>query len=305
VIVITGAAGQLGQAVTRELVARGVPVMGVDIAEKPNTVDASVAWIRVNLADCPTDFSWPCEAVAVLHLAGSTTATKLSHSSVRHWLNSNAVTTGTALAACQATVQRFVYVSSISVYGQATDSPLTENSVTAPVTGYGVSKLLGEMACRLHIETGAMNPSALVVLRLAQVYGPGTSTENALYRLIRQAIDHRRLDLTCTEGLRRDYMFVSDAAQALRLAVLACPGGLYNVGYGRPVTMGELAVAIARSTPGCDHPRFSPTDSLAEFHLTLLADRFFEATGFRPRVSPSEGIAGEAARLMEKTSEHR
>ena len=292
-VVVTGAAGQLGRAVVQTLMAQGVAVCGCDLVPCPSCLPTSVPWISLDLADAPEGFVWPEGTICVLHLAGSKHDVPFSFDAAHLWLRANLLSTSGALAACASVVRRFVYVSTMSVYAAEAHSPLTEEALVSPTTAYGMSKWLGELACRVF---EAADPSRkVVILRLAQVYGPGTLPENALYRLIQQAIEHRRLQLTCPATLKRDYLYLTDAADALAIAVTGCPPGVYNVGYGRPVTMGELATAIARSVPGCADPEYVAAGGTDRF---LCTERFTAATGFVANVTPADGVGAEVTRLL-------
>lgn len=298
-IIVTGAAGQIGRAVVTELVSQGLPVCGIDIIAKPDSLDDSIAWITADLTQLPSDFAWPSDASITIHLAGAVTTAPLSFASVQKWMSANLLTTANLLATC-ANMRRFVYVSSISVYGDSEGVPWTEEAPTKPVTGYGISKLLGEMVCHHYFADAAQD--IFVILRLAQVYGPGTLPQNALYRLIRQAIDDHRLDLTCTSGLRRDYIHISDAVKALIVAAQMCPAGVYNVGCGYPFTMGDLVGAIVRAVPGCAAPQFMAPGNAKEYPVALSTERFAAATGFRPGIPIAQGVAWEVARLTVNSS---
>lgn len=292
-VVVTGAAGQLGQAVVQTLIAQGVSVYGCDIAPRPPSLPVSIPWLCLNLANPPEGFVWPEGTTCILHLAGSKRDVSFSVDAAQLWLKANLLSTSGALGACSSAVRRFVYVSTISVYAAEAHSPLSEEAPVSPTTGYGMSKWLGELACRVF---EAADPSRKVaILRLAQVYGPGTLPENALYRLIQQAIEHRRLRLTCSATLKRDYLHLTDAADALARAVIRCLSGVYNVGYGRGVTMGELATAIARSVPGCADPEYVAAGGTDRF---LSTERFAATTGFAPKVTPADGVRAEVTRLL-------
>ena len=303
-VIVTGAAGQIGRAVSKELMELGIPVCGVDIISKPKSLDKSMTWVIADLARSPLEFSWPPEATTVVHLAGSITPAPFSYANVREWINANVLTTAHILAAGGLNIQRFVYASSISVYGYGLQNcvPWTEDVPTVPRNGYGISKLLGEMLCQHHF-TNSVSTDVLVIARLAQVYGPGTLPQNALYKLILQAVNQRQLTLTCTRGLQRDYIYISDVAKALVLAAQACPTGVYNVGSGSGVTMGELANTIAETVPGCEAPQFELKVDEEEYPMVLSTTRFAKETGFSAEVSPSEGVAWEVERLMDNGRE--
>lgn len=292
-IIITGASGQLGRALFGELSLRGIPACGVDITNIPET--CKTPWINVDLAEPPSGFTWPPETNTVVHLAGSVIPDTFSPDSISKWMRANFLTTCGSLRACHTNVTRFIYASSISVYGHPAINPITEEMAAVPLTGYGVSKLMGEMVCQSFFRDG--NNQALTIIRLAQVYGPGTLPQNALYRLIHQAIGTRKLSLQCPGNLQRDYIYITDVVNALLSAIQFHPAGIYNVGLGRPVTMGEIAEAIAQAIPGCSKPEYSHPKE-GDYSVSLSTKRFSEATGFRTRIQPKAGVAKEVFRLI-------
>lgn len=295
--VVTGACGQLGRGAMNELHLRGLDVLGCDLSDDPlDTGDVPIRWLKMDLSQLDDGFAWPMDVKGVLHLAGAKWDQAFSVDTTTSLLRANLLALAGALSACRGHVQRFVHVSSISVYDPSIQGAISEEMPTKPKTPYGISKLLSEMACGIfaqsHIEC------EVVIIRLAQVYGPGTWKENAVYRLIEQAIFDRDLVLTCSPELARDYIHFDDARRALVAAALFCPAGVYNVGYGSPVTMGQIATSIANAVPGCHLPRFSNDTGEGLKGRYLSNRRFLAHTQFRPAVQLDQGIRKEVEKRL-------
>jgi nucleoside-diphosphate-sugar epimerase len=287
-IVVTGSSGSLGAAAVARLTADGHRVTGFDRAER-RTAGAGAQ--RLDLLETPPEFRWPDGTNAVLHLAGTWAPADATAAGLTAQLRANVELVARALASCGPGVRRFVYVSSMSVYGADCPLPYRETSPIRPDGFYGRTKWLGEEVCRI---AGEARPDLeIVVLRLAQVYGPGTPPRVVLYDFIEQALTSGAIRAQCGADLRRDHVHLTDAAEAMALAVVAAPRGTYNVGGGGH-TMGELADAIRAAAPRRVSVSFGGAPGVGK---ALDASAFRAATGFAPRTSLAAGVRLEVTRL--------
>lgn len=167
-VLVTGASGFIGQAVSNELELRGVQVVRAVRKEQPNSL--VVGDIGPNT--CWREGLSMCEAVihlaARVHVLGDKSSDPLAE-----FRRVNVQ--GTANLACQAAaagVRRFIYLSSIKVNGEFTQEgrPFTAHDAPAPEDPYGVSKHEAEKLLRkIATETGM----EVVIIRPPLVYGPG------------------------------------------------------------------------------------------------------------------------------------
>jgi GDP-4-dehydro-6-deoxy-D-mannose reductase len=146
---------------------------------------------------------------------------------------------GTARLARHARAGRLVLASTCQVYAPA-PRPLDENAPTRPSTPYAASKLCAE-ALALSAKKD------VVVLRPFNHTGPGQSDAYVCPRIARQVARAEaglvppRLELAALAP-RRDFFDVRDMARAYLLAAeRGAAGRRYNVGTGRPVSIGEIA----------------------------------------------------------------
>jgi nucleoside-diphosphate-sugar epimerase len=263
-------------------------VLGVDRLERRIS---GVETRRADLLDTAPDFRWPAGTATVVHLAGTWAPAGATADGLTAQLRANVELTARALAACGPAVRRFVYVSSMSVYGPDATMPWREDAAIRPDGFYGRTKWLGEEVCRVAREARA--DLEVVVLRLAQVYGPGTPRRIVLYKFIEQALASGAIRAECAADLRRDHIHVTDVVEAIALAVSSAPPGTYNVGAGGH-TMEELAAAIQDAAPH----RIAVSFDGAPFVATALdSSAFGAATGFAPRMPLAAGIRLEVTRL--------
>jgi uronate dehydrogenase len=159
-VLVTGAAGSVGQVVTAGLADRGHDVVGLDLAPQP--MGEAFPW---HVADCTDPDA--VRAVfdeerldGVVHLAGHP-----SEADLRDALTSHAVTTGALLDACVAhDVTRFVYASSNHAVGRhprsSLSGPLSVDARPRPDTFYGVGKVAAEALLSLYADRYAIDAVA-------------------------------------------------------------------------------------------------------------------------------------------------
>jgi len=153
-------------------------------------------------------------------------------------------------AAVKAKVGKFVFASSCAVYGDPKVLPVKEEDAVNPISPYAESKLAGEVFCLgLHKQ----QLLRCFVFRFFNVYGSrqGLSEYSGVIRLYFEACRERVPLTVFGDGSQtRDFVHVSDVVDVL-LSASKCEdvaGQVFNVGTGKPVTIGELAVSVLRVT---------------------------------------------------------
>lgn len=172
-ILLTGATGFVGRALSAALLATGVPVRAAVRGNSPSP--AGTQPCRIGDLDAHTDWQAALAGVdVVVHLAARV---HLMHDTASDPLAEfrRVNVEGTRHLAQQAAlagVRRFIFISSIKVNGEATlpGQAFTASDTPAPVDAYGVSKAEAETALR---ELAAQTGMEVVIIRPTIVYGPG------------------------------------------------------------------------------------------------------------------------------------
>ncbi len=194
-------------------------------------------------------------------------------------------------AACQnGRVERFVFVSSSTVYGQGAAVPFVEDApLGTPLSPYGATKRAAELLTLEHREKHGLG---VVILRPFSVYGPRTRPDLAMYAFAAAIAAGRPVTLWGDGSIRRDFTHVSDVCDGI-LAALTAEGALgqaINLGHHQPASILELLdlleKAIGRKAQ-IDQRLASPGDMPLTCADLTKARRLL---GYAPRIALPDGV---------------
>jgi UDP-glucose 4-epimerase len=153
------------------------------------------------------------------------------------------------VAARDAHVQRVVYASSSSVYGESQLKIQEENQRPFPISPYAVSKLSGELYCRLFSRLYGLET---VSLRYFNVFGPWQDPQSeyaaVIPRFIRHALRGEPVEVH-GDGLQsRDFTYISDVVQANLLAAKSpnVAGEVFNIGCGESHSVMDIVLFLSK-----------------------------------------------------------
>lgn len=253
-VLVSGGLGYLGAQVARRFEQRGDAVRVFDRSVREDQRE----WARehdVVLGDLtdPGSLAGACNGVdVVVHAAALNQPSCAADPPLA--LQVNALGTRNLLAAAAAAgAARFIYLSTIHVYGALAGGRVDESRPPRPVTDYGVSKLAGEGYCHLLAATSDMQT---VCLRPANGFGPPVFASADCWMLAvndfcRTSYRSGAIVLTSAGNQRRDFLALSDTVAAIETVVDATDLGshgsapVFNVGAGLSLTIRELARTVA------------------------------------------------------------
>jgi nucleoside-diphosphate-sugar epimerase len=252
---VTGGSGFIGSNLVRALVGQGRRVRVLDNLstgrrENLEEVEPKIEFILGDLRDTNAVKQAVRGVRQVMHVAALPSVAR----SVQDPFATNEVNiTGTLnllLAARDAKVERLVFSSSSSVYGDTPTLPKREDMTPQPLSPYALSKLAGEYYARLFTELYGL---ATYSLRYFNVFGPRQDPASEYAAVIPRfigALQRDRAPVIYGDGAQtRDFTFVEDVVSA-NLCCCAAPleaaGMVFNVAWGNRFSIRDLAVMLAR-----------------------------------------------------------
>ena len=307
---VTGGAGFIGSHLSERLLDDGAEVIALDCFTDyyPRPLkESNVAALRarpgyrlVESTIADADLPALLDGVThVFHLAAQAGVRKSWGREFQIYTTLNVDATQILLEACVGLpIERVVYASSSSVYGDEATLPMKEEVPLHPVSPYGVTKLAAEQLCHLYFVNHKV---PTVALRYFTVYGPRQRPDMGFNRFFTAILNDRPLT-QYGDGLQtRDFTYVADAAWATHTAaVRGVPGRVYNIGGGSRVSLKEVFDLFGKITGRklrIDQQPSQKGDMRDTYADTTLARTDL---GFQPSVNLEEGLRA-MYRWMEAT----
>jgi UDP-glucose 4-epimerase len=308
-VVVTGAAGFIGSHLCESLLAQGFIVAGVDSLCSNYDVrikNDNLKRLRENKSFSLVEESLNdlnLEAIldgvsCVFHLAAQAGVRESWHTRFDEYVDSNIRATQRLCEAARGkAIERFVYASSSSVYGDTTELPMSETHPTRPVSPYGVTKLSGEDLCLLYRSNFGL---PAIALRFFTVFGPRQRPDMAFHRFIKAGLDGQPISVFGNGDQTRDFTFVSDIVEACTLAMnYLGDRSVFNVGGGTRITLNTALDILADALPeGVDvHYEDAAKGDVAHTYANI--ELAHEELGYTPKVGVDQGIAQEVEWLKD------
>ncbi len=295
---VTGGAGFIGSNTVDELVRRGHDVVVLDDLSTGKA--SNLAGVRKQISlieESITNLQAVRRACAgvdcVIHLAAQTSVPR----SVKDPLETNLInvdgTLNVLVAARERGVRRVVFASSCAVYGAPSALPIRESAEAAPISPYGVSKLVGEVYGKLFQETYGLE---CVALRYFNVFGPrqdsGSPYSGVLSLFCTALLEGTQPTVYGDGEQSRDFVYVGDVVETNLLAAESnrAPGHIFNVGTGNRYTLNQTLAILKKLTGRSSGARSAAArevdirDSQADIALAR------DVLGYHPRFSFEEGL---------------
>lgn len=303
--VVTGAAGFIGSHLVEALLNRGEQVIGID--QFNDYYDPALKWKNVSHvaqhphfklieADIQT-LDWKtllAEVDSLYHQAAQAGVRSSWGAGFRTYTEQNINVTQILLEAAKESkrLQRFVFASSSSVYGNAEAMPTSETLCPRPVSPYGITKLAAEQLCGLYHQNFGV---PICALRYFTVYGPRQRPDMGFHKFLKAALQGEPIVIYGDGQQTRDFTFVSDAIAA-NLAAATVPeavGEVFNIGGGSRVVLTEVIDTMAAIVGQPIQREYIETAIGDARHTSADVSKAQKILGYQPQVTLRDGLRQE------------
>jgi UDP-glucose 4-epimerase len=296
-VLITGGAGFVGANLVRTAIEAGARVTVLDdftTGDRNDLAGLECECVTGSVADKAVVQGLVRKAEIVIHAAARNIIVSTKNPLDDFETNIGG-TLNVLLAAREAGVERIVYTSSASIYGNSRYLPVNEDDVPNLLSPYAVSKYAGESYCRAFYESYDLPTT---VVRYSNVYGPGQRPTNPYCGVIGKFFAAAQAGASIEihgDGLQtRDFTFVDDAVAATLQAAVhpRAVGEVFNVGTGFETSVNGLAEAVrkvAGSSAPVRHVDRRDIDNIRRRVLNI--EKIRQALHWVPRFTLEQGLA--------------
>lgn len=320
-VLVTGAAGFIGNETARVLLERGDEVVGIDNLN--DYYDPALKLARLERLTGHNRFSFEKLDLAdreamralfaerrferVVHL-GAQAGVRYSITHPQAYLDSNLAGFGHVLEGCrQNGVEHLVYASSSSVYGANTRTPFrVEDNTDHPVSLYAATKKANEAMAHAYAHLYGLPATGL---RFFTVYGPWGRPDMAPMIFTRKILAGEPIEVFNEGRHERDFTYVDDIVEGVvrvldqvaaadpswsseepNPATSSAPWRLYNIGNSAPVPLMEFIATIEQAVGRKAAMEMKPRQAGDVLRTAADVSALEAAVGFRPHTPLAEGI---------------
>jgi len=209
---------------------------------------------------------------------------KSNHANINGTLN-------VLIAAKDNNVKKVIYSSSSSVYGDTPTLPKKEDMKPCPLSPYAVGKLTSEYYCQVFTEVYYL---PTICLRYFNVYGPHQDKKSeyaaVIPKFITSVLNNNSPVIFGNGKQTRDFTFVKDAVNANILAAESKETGVFNIAYGKRISINKLAKSIMNIIGKQIKPKYTAPRSGDILHSLADISKAKRKLGYVPKIEIKEGL---------------
>src|SRR5262252_318716 len=294
-VLVTGGAGFIGSHLTDAFLARGDEVGIVDDLSRGRhgrlAEHAAAHKLSITDAGPLTALVERTRPELICHLAAQIDV-RVSVAAVSVKTKANVVGTVNVLEAARAADARVLFCSTGgALYGRDAPIPSLEDVLPLPESPYGIAKYCAEQYVGLY---NRLHGTRHTILRLANVYGPrqDPAGESGVIPIFCARVLAGERPVIYGDGTQtRDYVYVSDAVEAILAAADRGRPGIWNTGSGTAVSVLQLARLVGATAGRRVDPEFAPARPGELRRCALAAEWARLDLGWAPSVGLAAGVS--------------
>ncbi|MBN2019494.1 MAG: GDP-mannose 4,6-dehydratase [Sedimentisphaerales bacterium] len=257
--IVTGAAGFIGSHLCERLLTDGWSIIGIDNFDefydpkiKRDNIKTCLQNKRFQLVEADIRDAESMNRTAgqgvdiIIHLAAKA-GVRPSIEQPLAYADVNVNGTMTLLEAAKKNrIQKFIFASSSSVYGNNKKVPFSEDdNVDFPISPYAATKKAGELICHTYHHLYGIS---LTCLRFFTVYGPRQRPDLAIHKFARLIEAGKPIPVYGDGSMMRDFTYINDIIDGTMASIKKCDGcHIYNLGESRPLSVKDLIIEIEKA----------------------------------------------------------
>ena len=305
-ILILGGQGFIGQNLCNKLLSEGHSVTVLEKKINLDRVIPNIRYVEGDFLDKSTYAEYLKDIDVVYHMISTTNANN-SNNEMERDVKENVIGTINLLDECvENNIKKVVFISSGgTVYGVPEEVPIKETHPTNPICSYGITKLTIEKYLELYNHLHGLDYS---VIRLANPYGP--YHQNLMQGLINvilyKAINDDTLEIWGDGQVRRDYIYIDDAVEALSLAKdVDTQEKILNIGSGQSYSICDIISEVEKIVGKRINTDFKPARSQDVPVNVLDINRAKKVLNWEPKVGLQEGINNTYMYQLQKIADNK
>jgi UDP-glucuronate 4-epimerase len=196
-------------------------------------------------------------------------------------------------------IEKFIFGSSSSIYGNNKKIPFSENdNVDFPISPYAATKKAGELICHTYHHLYGMS---VTCLRFFTVYGPRQRPDLAIYKFVKLIEQGKPIDVYGDGTMMRDFTYIDDIIDGIVSAMGRCNGfNIYNLGESQPVSVNDLITEIEKVVGKKAARQYQPAPPGECLRTYADITKAAKELGYHPSTSIQAGLQKFTAWLREQ-----
>jgi UDP-glucuronate 4-epimerase len=309
-ILVTGAAGFIGSHLCEKLLSdENNEVIGIDTFIGPTPLELKQynlamlhnheRFVLINDDILTADLEKVLDGIDIIyHLAGMPGVRSSWGKDFEPYVANNIIATQLLLeAAKNKPIQKFIYASTSSVYGEVSGK-VSEDAYLSPLSPYGITKLTGEYLCNVYQKSYNI---PIVTVRFFTVYGPRQRPDMAFHIFLKRILDGEPITIFGDGTQSRDFTFIRDCIDgtASILYKQNVIGETINIGGKKRASINEVISIIEGLTNKKAPINYSPKLMGEPKNTWADISKAVQLLEYNPMVSLKEGLARELEYVIE------